>query len=219
VLSLSLSLEYILLYHLDNKQLFYIHHSSRVSFDSSLIEALRQAIHQGQIALPQSINRIQQELFQRHNLLLRTGKYTVCIALFNSNPNRLMQDAVQSFHIRFESRWNTELASLYTSLQGNLQVFYQDLPSRPNVRKLIDEVFHAEFTVPYLLTPGTGSLRTTQLQILELAKSLIASRGYFFLDEILNSATLPEGMSLLQLADLVGELISRRFFTPSEKVS
>ena len=93
---------------------------------------------------------------------------------------------LQNFGVRFESRWTQEVQEIYTTLLGDLEVFHKDTPTRPNLDKLVSEIFHLELVEPFQLGPaGNGAvLSGVQKKVWNMAEEMARENPRFYLRDL-----------------------------------
>ena len=143
----SLSIEYILVMHKESKALIYAKIAPGIDIELKLIDTLQKKLQFNEIELPDGDNSISQAAIDDRYVVLRSGTATIQILIITQKPNRFTREQLHAFGIKFENRWAKEVKSIYDELEGNTKVFLQDNPNRTSLDKLVDEVFHLEYTL------------------------------------------------------------------------
>jgi hypothetical protein len=212
--SVSISVDYLIIMHRENMGFVYFRGAPGVEFKPKFMEDLRRAIQFEELELPQAEGDISQGTVAGKYIIMRSGKNSITILVINQKPNRFTREALHSFAIRLESRWGRELKGLFTDeLAADIDVFHKDTETRQSVDKLVDEIFHLEFTLPHKLGLPTVELKGAHRKLWELAEELARGQGYVLLGDLLASAQEKMGRNKDMAADLIFEFVSRGFMT------
>lgn len=212
--SVSISVDYLIIIHKESMGVVFFRIAPGVEFQPSFMEELRRAIQFEEIELPQAEGDISQGTLKGKYVIMRASKFTINVLVINTKPNRFTREALHSFAIRLESRWGRELKGIYEEeLMGNIDVFYKDTDTRQSVEKLVDEIFHLEFTLPHKLGLPTVELKGTQKKLWEVAEELARGQGYVLLGDLMQTAQERISRNKEDIPDIIFELVSRGFMT------
>ncbi len=209
----SLSIEYILVMHKESKSLIYAKTSPGVEIELKIIESLQKKLQFNEIELPDGDNAISQAAIDDRYVVLRSGTISYQILIITQKPNRFTREQLHSFGIKFENRWAKELKTIYEDLQGNTKIFHQDTPNRTSVDKLVDEVFHLEYTLPYRIGIPRD-IKKDELKIFEIGENLARGKGYLLLDELITTASEKLGKDPQTVSSIVVSFLNKNFMTP-----
>jgi hypothetical protein len=212
--SVSISVDYIIILHRESQGIIFIRNAPGVDFDPKLIEELRRSIQFEEIDKPETEGDITQGTLKNKYVILRAGKYVTSIMVINAKPNRFTREALHSFAIRLESRWGRELKGLYSDLEADIEIFQKDTDVRQNVPKLVDEIFHLEFTLPHKLGLPSGSLKGLQKKVWSIAEDLARGQGYLLLGELLTTASEKYSHDKADIPDVIYDFVLRGFMIP-----
>lgn len=212
--SVSISIDYLVIIHKESMGIIFIRHAPGVDFDAKFIEDLRRAIQFEEIEIPQTEGDITQGSVKGKYVIIRSGKMTHSILVINNQPNRFTREALHSFAIRLESRWGRELRDLYGDLAGEIKVFKEDTETRQSVIKLVDEIFHLEFTLPHKLGLPNQELKGVQKKVWQVAEELARGQGYLLLGELMTSASEKLPRDKAEIPDVIYDFVLRGFMIP-----
>ena len=212
--SVSISVSYLIVFSRESKGIIFIRAAPTEEFDPKFLEDLRRAIQFEEVDLPEKDGDITQATIKRKYAIMRAGKMAITVLIINSKPNRFTREALHSFGIRLESRWGRELKDIYGGLAGDIDVFCADTPTRQNVIKLVDEIFHLDFTLPHKLGLPLVQLKGTRKKVWAIAEGLARGKGYTLLGELLTAAREKLTRKKAEVADIIYEFVSRTFMTP-----
>jgi hypothetical protein len=186
MLMLSLGFSDLIILHRESHGVLYMNHARGIPFDHAEINELREKVVSGSLKLPPKEGQIAHHPFKQHFLFSLIGKYTITLLLLRDPPPSITRDVLQNFGLRFESRWTQEVQEIYTTLQGNLEVFHKDTPTRPNLDTLVSEIFHLELVDPFQLGPaGNGAvLSGVQKKVWNMAEEMARENPRFYLRDL-----------------------------------
>jgi hypothetical protein len=210
----SISVSYLIIFHQESKNIVFIREAPTEEFDPRFLEDLRRAIQFEEIELPQAEGDISQGTVKQKYVVLRAGKSSTVVLIINQKPNRFTREALHSFGIRFESRWGREIKDLYTNLEGNIELFRQDTDTRQSVTKLVDEIFHLDFTLPHKLGLPMVQLKGAHKKVWALSEELARGSGYVLLGELLTTAQEKLTHDKAEIPDIIYDFVSRGFMSP-----
>ena len=124
--SVALSIEYLLITHMESKGVIYYATAPGVDLDTRLIELFRRAIEFKELDLPITESEIEQATLEGKYLVTRAGKLTWTTLIINQKPTRFTREAIHSFSIKFENRYGREVRHLYDKYQGNLEICHKN---------------------------------------------------------------------------------------------
>jgi hypothetical protein len=212
--SVSISVSYLIVIHRESKGVIFLREAPTEEFDCKFLEELRRAIQFEEIDLPEKEGDITQATVKRKYVVLRAGKMATVILIINTKPNRFTREAIHSFAIRLESRWGRELKTIYTKLDGDIDVFRTDTSTRQSVIKLVDEIFHLDFTLPHKLGLPMVALKSTAKKVWTIAEELARGQGYVLLGDLLTTAQEKLTRNKADIADIIYDFVVRQFMTP-----
>lgn len=215
---MALSIEYLLITHMESSGIVYYITAPGVDLDPKLIELFRRAIQFKELDLPSAEGEIEQATLEGKYLVTRAGKMIWVTIIINQKPSRFTREALHSFSIKFENRYGREVRHLYTKFKGDISVFKRDSTTRESVDGIIDEVFHLNLTLPHKLGFPTGrKLSKTQQKVFELAEDIAhKSRGNVFLGELLVEAKKKFGLDNKDITDSIWQLVEWGYFMPKK---
>ncbi len=218
MISFSLSFEAIVVLHHESREIIFYRKNEANSIDISLLEKLQSDIQNDKIVLPDKDYAIEISDFQSnshsHSLILWKGKYSFVVLILEQSPSQMTLDLLQNFGIRFESRFASELGSLYSSFQGNIDVFLQDLPTRQNLAKMAEEVFQIYLTQSYRLSLPQDPFPTfppLQQQVVEFADDICKKNGHVYLKDIISHFMSENPLQQLQIQDIITEFLWKKY--------
>ncbi|MHA1294825.1 MAG: hypothetical protein ACTSQJ_19470, partial [Promethearchaeota archaeon] len=207
--SVALSIEYLIITHMESKGIIYYSTAPGIDLDPKLIELFRRAIEFKELDLPMSEGEIEQATLEGKYLVTRAGKMIWVTLIINQKPTRFTREAIHSFSIKFENRYGREIKHLYTKFKGNIMVFRQESATRESVDGIINEVFHLDLTLPHKLGFPTGKKMSKQTQkIWNLAEDLAHKmRGKILLGELFTEAKKQFGYDNKVITDSIFNLV------------
>ena len=218
MLLLSLGYKDLVILHRESQGILYMNHARGVPFDPSEIDSLRERVVSGTLKLPPNEGQIAHHPSKQHFLFSRIGKYTIILLILRDPPPSVTRDVLQNFGVRFESRWSQELQELYTAGQGDLNVFHKDTATRPNVDKLVAEIFHLELVEPFQLSPTTSAvLSGVQKKVWNLAEEMARDSPRFYLRDLYYGCAevFSPSQNRTLIAKTIYHLVSTQFFLPA----
>ena len=214
--TVALSIEYILVLHMESKDLIYYTVAPGIEFNPKLLELFRRAIQFKELDLPTAEGEIEQATLQGKYLVSRAGKNTWVTIIINQKPTRFTREALHSFSIKFESRYGRECRHLYTKFSGDISVFRQDSVTRESVDGIINEVFHMNLTLPHKLGFPTGKkLSKTTKKIWNMSEDLAhETKGYVLLGDLFTKAKKEFGFDSKDITDSIFNLVEAKYLNP-----
>ncbi|MHA1519160.1 MAG: hypothetical protein ACTSRK_03160 [Promethearchaeota archaeon] len=220
MLSFSLSFEAIVVLHHESREIIFYQKNETNSINISLLEKLQSDIQKDEIPLPENIYGVETSNFQfqsnPHTINIWKGKHSLVVLILEQSPSQLTIDLLQNFGIRLESRFASELETLYTSFQGNIDVFLQNLPTRQNLAKMAEDVFQIYLTQSYRFSLPQDSLSSftpLQQQVAEFADDLCQKKGSIYLKNIISHFVAENPLHKLQIQDIVTEFLAKKYLT------
>ncbi|MHA1673448.1 MAG: hypothetical protein ACTSYI_07455 [Promethearchaeota archaeon] len=218
MISFSLSFEAIVVLHHESREIIFYRKNEANSIDIALLEKLQLDIQNDEMSLPDTDYEIEISDFQSnshfHSLILWKGKYSFVALILEQSPSQMTLDLLKNFGVRFESRFSSELETLYTSFQGNIDVFIQDLPTRQNLGKMAEEVFQIYLTQSYRLSLPQDpfpSLPSLQQEVAEFADEICKKNGHVYLKDIITHFVAENPLRKLQFQDIITEFITKKY--------
>jgi hypothetical protein len=209
----TLSIEYILVLHKESKGIIFAKTSPGVEIEVKILETLQRKIQFNEIELPDGENAITQAAIDDRYVVLRSGAMTYQILIITQKPNRFTRESLHGFGIKFENRWAKEIKSLFEEGEGNTKIYNKDTSSRQSVDKLVDEVFHLEYTLPHRIGIPQG-LKKDEQKVFSIGESLARGKGYLLLDELITTASEKLSKDLQTISSIVASFTSRNYMTP-----
>ncbi len=210
----SISVAYLIVIHNNSKGVIYVRGAPTEEFDPKFLEEVRRAIQFEEIDLPEIEGDISQASIKNKYVVMRAGKLTTTILVISQKPNRFTREALHSFSIRMESRWGRELRKLYNELEGDINVFHKNTDTRENLNRLVDEVFHLDFTLPHKLGLPPNDMKRNTKRVWGVAEDLARGKGYILLGELLTEGKDRLNRSKGVIADIIFDFVSRGAMTP-----
>ncbi len=213
--SVALSIEYVLVTHMESQGIIYYITAPGVPLDPKLLELFHRAIQFKELNLPVVEGEIEQATLQGKYLITRAGKSVWTTIIINQKPTRFTREALHSFGIKFESRYGREVKNLYTKLQGDISVFKQDSATRESVEGIIDEVFHLNLALPHKLGFPTGKkLSARTKKIWDMAESMAhQTKGYVLLGNLFTEVK-KQDFDGKEITDSIYNLVEAGYLIP-----
>ncbi len=213
MISVSLSFNYLLVFHKESQGLIYIE-SANNNFDPLLIEKIRFQIRRGYIQFRQIKGQIVHGMFDQYYLLLITSSFTKIILVLDHKPNDFADEALSAFAARFESRWENELQQFYSFYQGNIDLFFNEKKNGQNIQALANEIFHLNYHFPHHLGTPKTRLQGNYKKIWKIAQTLAKESGYIIMRELWFKSLKITKIEKNLIADIIYEFLSRGYIKP-----
>ncbi len=213
MISVSLSFNYLLVFHNESQGLIYIESENNV-FDPLFIEKIRFQIKRGYIQFRQIKGQIVHGMFEQFYLLLIKSKYTQIILILENKPNNFADEALSAFVARFESRWENELQLLYSHYNGNIDLFFNETKNGQNIQALANEIFHLNYHFPHQLGTPKTRLQGNYKKIWKIAQTLAKDSGYIIMRELWYKSSKITKIDKNLIADIIYEFLSRGYIKP-----
>lgn len=214
MIALSLAFEYLFVLHKESEEIIFYHSLLGDSIDFPFILDLRRALKNHEVRVPIKDRQISHVILNEKYILFRAGKNTVVIMVSNISPTRFIQDALNNFSIRMETRWAEELEQIYTQNHGDLNLFLQETETKPSLTDLVNEIFHLEFQLPYALHGNPINLDEPGRKLWDFARELAKDNGTFLLNELIFGGVEIFSLSRLIIFDWINNFITQNHFIP-----
>jgi len=216
MISLSLSFNYLLVFHKESQDqgLIYFESAPNIEFDPHFIEKIRFQIKRGYIQFRQIKGQIVHGMFDQFYLLLITSKYTQIILILDHKPNDFADEALSAFAARFESRWENELQQFYSLYQGDNDLFFNEKKNGQNIQALVNEIFHLNYNFPHHLGIPKTRLQGNYKKIWKIAQTLAKETGYIIMRELWFKSARITKIDKNLIADIIYEFLSRGYIKP-----
>ncbi|MHA2001850.1 MAG: hypothetical protein ACTSVU_07165 [Promethearchaeota archaeon] len=185
MLSLSLAFEYLVIWHKESNGIIFAQEVPNEKFDPVFLETVRQSVFSGKIRFPKRIGQISHALIKHKYILMRAGQYCIIFLILKSAPINSTHDALENFSVRLESRWESELKTLYSDLEGNLSIFQQDTQTRPSLIKLVIEVFGLQYRGKFIPIEPAPVFDGIKKKVWNFAEELARESGEISLGDLL----------------------------------
>ncbi|MHA1886782.1 MAG: hypothetical protein DRO88_07590 [Promethearchaeia archaeon] len=146
------------------------------------------------------------QLNNLHNLIW-VGNYTYVVLLIHQKPSPMEREMLQTFSVRLESRFASELQGLYSTYLGNIDIFLQDLPTRQNLKKMAEETFNIKYTKPYYFREVDMPPSGLAGEIIKYIQLQIENQGFVYIPHILTHFDAIYPFQKLKIQELVYKLI------------
>ena len=213
MISVSLSFNYLLVFHNESKGLVYFESVNNI-FDLQFIERIRFQIRKGYIQFRQIKGQIVHGMFEQYYLLLISSKYTQIILVLDNKPNDFADEALSAFATRFESRWENELQLIYSIYEGNIDLFFNESKNGQNIQALVNEIFHLNYHFPHHLGTPKTRLQGNYKKIWKIAQTLAKESGYIIMRELWFKSESITKIDKNLIADIIYEFLSRGYIKP-----
>jgi len=210
MISVSLSFNYLLVFHNESQGLMYIESASNI-FDPLFIERIRFQIRRGYIQFRQIKGQIVHGMFEQYYLLLIKSKYTQIILIIDNKPNDFADEALNAFSERFESRWENELQLFYSLYQGDTDLFFNKSKNGQNIQALVNEIFHLNYHFPHHLGTPKTKLQGNYKKIWNIAQTLAKESGYIVMRDLWFKSLSITKIDKNLIADIIYEFLSRGY--------
>lgn len=207
MISFTLSFENVIVLHRKTKQIIFYRKNYTHDLNIRILELIQHGINEGQIELPATEYSIEQVYFRKKYLAIWKGKSSIVVLIMDHSPSQMNIELVHNFGIRMESRFSNELDHLYSSFQGNIDIFLQDLPTRQNLGKMADEIFQLQLTRAFKINSPSTPLSGKQQEVFDYITRQYQAKGEVFLSEILNYFIEQDPLYKLQIQDILHEFI------------
>ena len=222
MISFSLSFEAIVVLHHESREIIFYRKNETNSTNITLLEKIQSDIQNSKIALPDTVYGVELSHFQStsqtrstsHFLILWKGKYSLVLLILEQSPSQMNIDLLQNFGVRLESRFASELETLYSSFQGNIDVFLQDLPTRQNLAKMAEEIFQIHLTQAYRLSLPEDPLPTfspLQQKVVDFVDDISQKKGQVYLKAIFSHFVGENPLQRLQIQDIITEFLTKKY--------
>ncbi len=213
MISVSLSFNYLLVFHNESQGLMYIESANNI-FDPLFIERLRFQIRRGNIQFRQIKGQIVHGMFEQYYLLLIKSKYTQIILIIDNKPNDFADEALSAFSERIESRWENELQLFYSLYQGDTDLFFNESKNGQNIQALVNEIFHLNYHFPHHLGIPKTKLQGNYKKIWNIAQTLAKESGYIVMRDLWFKSLSITKIDKNLIADIIYEFLSRGYIKP-----
>ncbi len=213
MISVSLSFNYLLVFHNESQELIYIESPNNI-FDTHFIERIRFQIRRGHIQFRQIKGQIVHGMFEQYYLLLLSSKYTQIILILDNKPNDFADEALSAFAERLESRWENELQLFYSIYQGNTDLFFNESKNGQNIQALVNGIFHLNYHFPHHLGTPKTKLQGNYKKIWKIAQNLAKETGYIVMRELWFKSLKITKIDKNLIADIIYEFLSRGYIKP-----
>jgi hypothetical protein len=210
----AISIEYVVITHMESKQIIYYTQAPGIKFEIELIEHFRRAVQFKEIDLPISDGDIAQATLKGKYLITRAGNFTWVTLVINQKPTRFTREALHSFGIKFENRFGREVKHFYTKFKGDISIFKEDSFGRQSVDGIINEVLHLTFALPHKLRFPTKKMSKRTAKIWEICEDLARGKRYILLGEVLTRAKTELGDDPVGITDSIYNLVQAKFLVP-----
>ena len=213
MISVSLSFNYLLVFHNESQGLMYIESANNI-FDPLFIERIRFQIRRGNIQFRQIKGQIVHGMFEQYYLLLIKSKYTQIILIIDNKPNDFADEALSAFSERFESRWENELQLFYSLYQGDTDLLFNKSKNGQNIQALVNEIFHLNYHFPHHLGTPKTKLQGNYKKIWNIALTLAKESGYIVMRDLWFQSLSITKIDKNLIADIIYEFLSRGYIKP-----
>ncbi|MCF2140192.1 MAG: hypothetical protein K9W44_09080 [Candidatus Lokiarchaeota archaeon] len=219
MISFSINFEMVFVIHKQSNQIIFYRKNESFPLNVKLLEKVQNMIQNNQIQKGSSLNEIKQFELENKNGIIWTGKFTLIVLILNQNPSSMEKEMLHTYGIRLESRFSSELQNLYSTFLGNIDIFLQDLPTRPNLKKITDEIFHIDFTYPYTvnLNEDIKPISNIDNEILAFATKKVQEQKYVYLHQIISFFEKNHPLLKLQIQESIYSLINIGFLKKIRK--
>lgn len=187
MLSFSTNFQLVCVVHKQSNEVIFFQKNESHPLNIELTEKIQSWINQNLQLADKTFDSFELFVMDSFYNLLWSGKYTYVILILTQNPGPMEREMVQTFGLRLESRFSTELEGLYTTFLGNIDIFLQDLPTRQNLRKMAQEIFHIKFTKPYIFKELKISQTGLSGEICDYIRAKMQTDGFVYLSDILTN--------------------------------
>ena len=215
MISVSLSFNYLLVFHNENQNLLYFESAPSIAFDPLFIEKIRFNINRGHIQFRQIKGQIVHGMFDQFYLLLITSNLTKIILVLDNKPNEFADEALSAFAARFESRWENELQQFYSQYQGDNDIFFNESKNGQNIQALVNEIFHLNYHFPHHLGTPKTRLQGNYKKIWKIAQTLSQESGSILMRDLLFKSLSITKIDKNLIADIIYEFLSRGYIKPN----
>jgi len=181
----AVALEYVICIHKESNGIIYYVTAPRVEVDPSFLESFKKSMESSEIELPGAVGDITQTSVKGKYAVIRSGRFEYVMVLLNKTPDHSTREALHTFGIKFSSLWARELKTLYTELNGDVNIFKQRNTMGGNVDDLVEECFHLSMAMPHKLGTPAEKIKGFTKTVWNLAEELARGKQYILLGELL----------------------------------
>ncbi|MHA1719207.1 MAG: hypothetical protein ACTSWX_16245 [Promethearchaeota archaeon] len=218
MISVSLSFQYLLIFHRESEGLLYFKNAPDIEFDPLFIEKINYQIQKGYIQFRQIKNQIIHGMLDQYYLLLITSNYSKIILIVDEKPNEFTDEALEAFTVKFESQWEDELSLFYSLYQGNIDLFFEESKRGYKIENLINEIFHLNFNLPQILHVPKIKLQGNYKKVWKIAEELAKETGTINIRDLWAKSAIITKIDKDLLADIVYEFFMRGYFLPANSI-
>ncbi len=196
--------------HMQSKQIIFYRKNESIPLNTKLLEKVQIMVQDNQILKDSPLNAIKPFDLEDKKGIFWIGKFTLIALILNQNSSPMEKEMLHTYGIRLESRFSSELQGLYSTFLGNIDIFLQDLPTRPNLKKITDEIFHIDFTYPYTvnLNENTKPISNIENEVLKFAAKKVQEQKFVYLHQIISFFEQNFPLLKLQIQESIYNLIN-----------